>query len=130
MTITRALHLAAHVRDDPVKLPPAMPIKNPVSTLRSIAFVEGVSFLLLLGIAMPLKYLADLPVAVKIVGWIHGVLFVALCISLLQTMIVARWPMTRAALVFVGALLPFGPFLLNRRMWQYEKEFAGRTARE
>ena len=110
--------------------PPAMPMKNPVSTLRAIALVEGVSFLILLFIAMPLKYFADLPIAVKIVGWIHGVLFVVLCASLLQTTIVARWPLARAALVFVAALLPFGPCLLDGRMRQYEREFVQQTARE
>jgi integral membrane protein len=107
-----------------------MPMKNPVSTLRTTALIEGASFLLLLGIAMPLKYLAGLPMAVKVVGWIHGVLFVVLCVSLLQTTIAGRWPMARAALVFVAALLPFGPFLLDGRMKQYEREFEGRAARE
>ena len=80
------------------------------------------SFLVLLGIAMPLKYLAGWPLAVKFVGWAHGILFVALCVVLLQTMLAARWPITRGMLIFVAALLPFGPFLLDRKLapWQAE----------
>ena len=96
---------------------------NPIPFLRRTALVEGVSFLVLLGIAMPLKYFAGLPGAVKVVGWIHGLLFVLFCAALLWTMIAARWPLARGALVFVSALLPFGPFLIDRRMKQYEEEF-------
>lgn len=96
---------------------------NPIRFLRKIAAVEGISFLVLLGIAMPLKYALGYPQAVKLVGWLHGILFVILCASLAQTMIVARWPFTRGAIVFVAALLPFGPFILDRRMDAYEQEF-------
>ena len=50
---------------------------NPLLTrFRTVAFLEGVSFLVLLGIAMPLKYFADLPLAVRVVGMAHGLLFV------------------------------------------------------
>lgn len=95
---------------------------NPVTRLRKIALMEGVSFLVLLLIAMPLKYLADLPVAVKIVGSIHGLLFVIFGMALLQVMVKCRWPLGRAMLVFIAALLPLGPFLLDRRMVGYERE--------
>ncbi len=75
---------------------------------------------------MPLKYLAGQPLAVKLVGWIHGVLFVTFCVALLRTMIIARWPVGRGALVFIAALLPFGPFVVDRRMAKYAEEFAAR----
>jgi len=101
-------------------------MKNPVSFLRIISLTEGVSFLLLLGVAMPLKYFAGLPMAVKLAGWIHGVLFIVFGLALLQTMIVARWPMLRGAAVFVAALLPFGPFVMDRRIRAYEAEFCQR----
>ena len=98
---------------------------NPVRWLRAVGLVEGVSYVLLLGVAMPLKYAAGMPEAVKVVGWAHGVLFVALCVALVYTLAVARWPLGRAGLVFVASLLPFGPFVVDRRMKQYEQEFAG-----
>jgi integral membrane protein len=96
---------------------------NPISRLRKIATAEGISFLVLLFIAMPLKYIWGMPAAVKMVGWVHGLLFVLLCLALLQTMLAARWSLGRAAIVFVAALLPFGPFVLDRRMSIYEEEF-------
>lgn len=97
-------------------------MKNPIPLLRRLALIEGVSFLILLFIAMPLKYLAGMPMAVKIVGWAHGLLFVAFCFALLQTMLTMNWGFKRAAIVFIASLLPFGPFVLDRRMRAWEKE--------
>lgn len=89
-----------------------------------MAKAEAVSFLLLVGVAMPLKYLAGRPIAVSVVGAIHGGLFVLFCAALLRTLLVARWPFLRAAVIFVASLLPFGPFVVDRRMAEYEEEFA------
>ncbi|MBA4147583.1 MAG: DUF3817 domain-containing protein [Verrucomicrobia bacterium] len=103
--------------------------KNPIPFLRKLGLIEGISFLLLMGVAMPLKYIWGMPTPVKIVGWAHGVLFVSLCVSLLQTMIVAKWSLKRGALIFIAAIVPFGPFLIDRRVKGYEKEFhESRTA--
>jgi integral membrane protein len=60
-------------------------LRTPVGRLRALGMIEAVSFLLLVGVAMPLKYFADLPLAVKIAGWLHGMLFLAFCMLLLQT---------------------------------------------
>ncbi len=98
-------------------------MKNPIVFLRRVALMEGVSFLLLLGIAMPLKYLANLPMAVKIAGWGHGLLFVMFCYALLQTLLqVKNWALGRSVAVFISALLPLGPFMLDRKMRQWEQE--------
>ena len=105
-----------------------MPTTNPIPLLRAAGLAEGVSFLLLLGLAMPLKYFAGMPQAVTVVGWAHGVLFVAFGAALLLTTVVAKWPLSRAALVFVAALLPFGPFVVDRRMKEYDQEFRRRAA--
>jgi integral membrane protein len=102
-------------------------VKSPIPALRSIALVEGVSFLLLIFIAMPLKYLAGIPLAVKLVGWAHGVLFMLLCLALLRVMLVANWPLGRGALVFIAALVPFGPFLIDRWFADYDAEFRARS---
>ena len=96
---------------------------NPIPFLRQAAFAEGVSFLVLLGIAMPLKYMAGIPLAVKIVGWLHGILFVVFCCALLRTRLIARWPLLRCAAIFVAGLLPFGPFIVDRRMVEWEQSF-------
>lgn len=98
-------------------------MKSPILFLRKVALIEAVSFLLLLGIAMPLKYVWGMPLAVKAVGWIHGILFIVFFGALVQAARVAKWSFARTALIFVAALLPFGPFVLDRRMLAFEEEF-------
>ena len=77
---------------------------------------------------MPLKYAFQMPAAVKVAGWIHGLLFMALCVLLAQTIWVAKWPLSRGFLIFIAALLPFGPFVADRRMAEYEREFQQRRS--
>lgn len=103
-------------------------MKNPVSFLRRIAFLEAISFLVLLGIAMPLKYVWHMPQAVSVVGMIHGALFVVLCWALVQVITTARWPVSRAAIVFIASLLPFVPFFLDRWMKSFEESDGGEKA--
>jgi len=98
-------------------------MKNPIGVLRATALIEGGSFLALLFLAMPLKYIWEHPMAVRIVGAVHGGLWLAFCVMLVYATIIARWPLGRAALLFVAALIPFGPWLVDRRMKQYEAEY-------
>lgn len=86
---------------------------NPLKTFRLIAFVEGISFLILLFIAMPLKYWAGIPMAVRVVGMAHGVLFVLFVVSLIDVMIRHRWSLLRSALIFLSSLIPFGTFAVD-----------------
>jgi integral membrane protein len=102
-------------------------MRKSVSNLRWAGLIEAVSYILLVAIAMPLKYIWGRPEAVSVVGMIHGVLFVIFCAALLQVVYRVRWPLGRAALVFVMALLPFGPFLIDGRMKRWELE-AGEPA--
>lgn len=101
-----------------------------IEHLRKVGKVEGVSYLLLLGVAMPLKYFAGMPWAVKIVGWAHGALFVAFVVVLVLAMLRARLSFAHACLAFIASLLPFGPFLIDRRLDAIarEKQVASRTA--
>jgi integral membrane protein len=84
--------------------------------LRVLSVVEGVSTLVLFFGAMPLKYLADLPIAVRVVGSIHGFLFVLLLAALVLA--VERVPLARrtAVLGAMAAVIPFGPFVFDRRL--------------
>ena len=66
-------------------------MKTPISRLRTVGIYEGISYLLLLGIAMPIKYMLGIPEVVKYVGWAHGVLFVLYMAALLQVTLVHRW---------------------------------------
>ena len=74
---------------------------------------EGVSYIALLGIAMPLKYFAGKPMAVTIVGSIHGGLFVLFCWALLDAKLEHKWSIMKALKPFIASLLPFGPFVID-----------------
>jgi integral membrane protein len=84
-------------------------------TFRKVAIAEGWSFIILLGIAMPLKYLANIPEAVKYVGWLHGVLFVIYCFLLIRLWLEVGWKFPKVLLAFVVSLIPFGTFWFERK---------------
>ena len=81
-----------------------------------ISRAEGISFLLLLGIAMPLKYAFDMPLMVKYAGWAHGVLFMAYIVQLLIVGIRLKWGERRILFGGIASLLPFGPFVFERSL--------------
>jgi len=83
---------------------------------RFIAILEGISFLVLLLIAMPLKYAAGKPELVKYVGWAHGVLFVLYLIFLLQAWIKQQWKFGKVLKAFIASLLPFGTFVMDKQL--------------
>ena len=91
-------------------------IKTPLGRLRVIGWAEGVSFLLLLGVAMPLKYAAGMPAAVSVVGMAHGVLFVAYVMAALHAAYAYRWPVARTGIILLASLLPAGPFIVDARV--------------
>ena len=98
-------------------------LSSSIGRLRLAGLVEGTSFLVLLFIAMPLKYLADMPEAVSVVGWVHGVLFVLFGVALLLAMQDEGWSLKKAAVIFVAAVVPFGPFVIDRQL-KHEQEVA------
>ena len=96
-------------------------MNSPLARLRVTGDVEGVSYLVLLFVAMPLKYLAGMPQAVRIVGSIHGFLFVAFVIALLDVWRKRGWPLRKAAWAFLSSLIPFGTFFLSRQIRKEER---------
>ena len=91
-------------------------MSSPIDTFRKVAFLEGVSYIILLAIAMPLKYFLDSPGAVKVVGWAHGVLFMAYAVLLLICWVKYKWDFTRVVFFFIASLLPFVPFYVERSL--------------
>ena len=91
-------------------------LKTLVNWLRTIGYCEGISFLVLLGIAMPLKYCAGMPLAVKIAGTIHGVLWVLYVAAILQARVALKRPNGWVAYGLVASVLPFGPFVFDAWM--------------
>ena len=81
-----------------------------------VAYAEGASFLALLGIAMPLKYLAGFPQAVRVVGMLHGLLFLLFVAAVLQVSVSMRWPLRRVVAALAASVLPFGPFVFDAHL--------------
>jgi integral membrane protein len=84
--------------------------------LRLLGWIEALSFLALLFIAMPLKYMADLPIAVRIVGPIHGVLFIIFAVMIFMCHSDKKIDSKLALRCAVGSLLPFGPLLYHKQL--------------
>lgn len=75
--------------------------------------LETASFVALIGIAMPLKYAANIPQPVSWIGWLHGVLLIVYVIALLSVARVFKVGFVRVFVAGVCALLPFGPVVLE-----------------
>jgi integral membrane protein len=84
-----------------------------LKNLTIMGYLEGTSFLLLLGIAMPLKYMLGIPEAVKYVGMAHGALFIAYILMLLIATSKIKMPLWAMPAGVVGSFLPFGPFVFD-----------------
>ncbi|MEP7163160.1 MAG: DUF3817 domain-containing protein [Ferruginibacter sp.] len=83
---------------------------------RIIAIAEGISFLVLLGIAMPLKYFMDMPLAVKIAGYIHGFLFIAFVALAWNVKTELNKNAVWLGKALLASLLPFGTFVFDRSL--------------
>jgi len=97
-----------------------------LQSFRLIALLEGVSYVLLLGVAMPLKYWADLPIAVRIVGSLHGALFVAYAVSVALLFFRGHWTFRRSAVAMIVSLVPLATFVWDRSI---REELASAGAR-
>jgi integral membrane protein len=98
--------------------------------LRLVALLEGTSFLVLLFIAMPLKYLAGLPLAVRIVGSVHGGLFLLFVVMLYRAGLERRWPVRRWLIAFVSSIVPFGTFVFDGSLRREIAEATPRSFRD
>lgn len=87
-----------------------------ISIFRKISLAEGCSLLLLLLVAMPLKYFFNLPMAVKMVGWAHGVLFIVYMALLVYCWIRYRWSFLFILGASLASLVPFGTFVLDKHL--------------
>ena len=94
--------------------------KNTFRWFRKIAMIEGISFIILLAVAMPLKYFAGMPMAVTIIGGIHGALFVGFMI--LAYMVKEERNLSLGWLVkaFIASIIPFGTFVMDKE-WKKEE---------
>ena len=93
-----------------------------IRAFRMTALAEGISFLTLLCIAMPMKYFMGMPEVVRVVGSIHGGLFLLYVGLLAVVHTKQRWTLTFSLYAFVASIIPFGTFVLDKHL--REKEVA------
>lgn len=87
------------------------------SNFRKLGHLEGFSLLILLFIAMPLKYCFDWPLMVRIVGSLHGGLFTIYIILGLLLVKNSNWTLRKLALAVVITIVPFGPFIFDKKLF-------------
>ena len=102
-------------------------LKSSYIRFRIISLLEGLSYLILVFIAMPIKYIGDNPYFVKIFGMGHGVLFILFCIFLLEAFKRCNWSKMVSVKYFIYSLIPFGFILIDKSLRQqptdiYKKE--------
>lgn len=85
-----------------------------VTFLRTMGILDGLSLLILLGIAMPLKYFAGLPLAVTIMGSLHGVIFIVYIASIAWAQLRLQWPIVYSIVAVLVAFIPLGNFVFDR----------------
>jgi integral membrane protein len=91
-----------------------------LNTLRIVGLLEGISYLLLLFIAMPLKYFFQLPQFVRVIGMAHGVLFIAYIVLVMIAAQRYKWNIKNTSIALIGSLLPFGTFYADKKVFQKE----------
>lgn len=92
-----------------------MPIEKQKTVFKYVSILEGLSFLLLLFIAMPLKYIWNMPQMVQQVGMAHGVLFIAYVIDAIWLFKPLNWKFKELLIILGCSLVPFGPFYVEKK---------------
>ena len=92
-----------------------------IQTLRAVGFLEGLSFLLLLFIAMPMKYMWGNPILVEYVGMEHCILFVAFLAVLFVVCEKQKWSLNMFVLGLIASIMPFGPFVFDHKLKKLEQ---------
>lgn len=101
--------------------------KTVLKRFRSIGFIEGISYLVLLFIAMPLKYIWMIPLATKVIGMIHGMLFMLYVGLLYKAHTTYKWSWKFSALLFIASLVPFGTFYTDKKLKLIEEVEAAKV---
>ncbi len=95
--------------------------KSSIDRLRLVSFIEGVSFVLLIFIGMPLKYKMDMPMPNKIFGMGHGILTMVFVFALFNAWADKEIDLKVSFQTFVASLIPFGAFFMERKLKKLSK---------
>ena len=93
-----------------------------IKTLRVISYLEGISYILLLFIAVPIKYYSNDPSLVKLLGMPHGLLFVAFVILSLVNSKKYNWSFIKTIVVLISSIIPFGTFYVDYKYFKNNVE--------
>ena len=86
-----------------------------VSIFRVVAFLEGLSYILLLFIATPIKYIYENPAYVKMLGMPHGILFMAYVVLAILIAGELKWNTKTLAIILLAGIIPFGTFYVDNK---------------
>lgn len=87
-----------------------------LKSFKIIALLEGISLLVLLFIAMPLKYFMDMPAMVSKVGMAHGVLFILYIVMATVLKSDEKWSLKKYGLICIASVIPFGTFIMENKL--------------
>ncbi len=97
-------------------------LKTNLGRLRILAYMEGISFILLMGVGMPLKYFHGMPTPNLYIGMIHGILFIAYCIWVMIVRAEKKWNNGKTFWALLASFLPFGTFVADRKLFVNSSE--------
>ncbi len=92
-------------------------LKTKIGRLRLLSLIEGMSLVLLIFFAVPMKYMFDSPLFVRYIGMAHGVLFLGLGALTLMVGIELGWKFKRMAMIMIASIVPFGCFYVDKKLF-------------
>ena len=92
-------------------------LNNNLSRLRLFGYLEGISFLVLLGICVPLKHIYGMPQPTMYVGMVHGLLFMGYCVCVYNVREEKKWSAAKTFWAVLAAFLPFGTFIADKKIF-------------
>lgn len=95
-------------------------VTTSLGRLRIIGFIEGISFLLILFVTMPLKYFYSMGEPNKVIGMLHGLLFVLYIYAVMQASFDKKWKFKRSLLAILASIIPFGTFWADKKLFREE----------
>ena len=105
-----------------------MTIEKLLPAYRVAAWVTGIGLVILVFVAMPLKYFADSPTMVAIIGPVHGVLYMVYLVTAFDLAVRAKWPFVRTLLVLLAGTIPVMSFVAERKVTGWVRQ-PNRTVR-
>ena len=96
-------------------------LRTNIGRLRIAGFLEGISYLVLLCICMPLKYIGGIPEPTSFVGMAHGIIFIIYCVFVMVVMVKYKWSLMKTFWALLASVLPFGTFVADVRIFRQQK---------